>query len=114
MADISKQQDVTVIEFGKEYGGLSDQSELVASLLAAADTADPPRVVLDLTKTEYFDSQFIEVMIRVWKRIVQRGGEMMLCGLTPFCGDVIRVLKLDSVWTIKATRDDAVAALSEE
>lgn len=114
MANIVKQQDVTVVELGAEYNGLADPTDLIASMLAAADEAEPPKMVLDLSQTEYFDSQFVEVMIRIWKRISQRGGEMMLCGLRPFCADVIRILKLDSVWAIHNTRDEAVAALAED
>lgn len=112
MANIVKQQDVTIVELGMEYSGLDDPTDLIASLLAAADEAEPAKLVLDLSETKYFDSQFIEVMIRVWKRIVSREGEMTLCGLSPFCSEVIQILKLDSIWTIYKTRDEAVAALA--
>ena len=114
MANIIKQNDVTVIELDAQYSGLADPTELTSLLLSAADTAEPPMIVLDLSKTEYFDSQFVEVMIRVWKRIRQRDGDMSLSGLSPFCGDVIRILKLDSIWGIHKTRDEAVAALASE
>jgi len=114
MANFIKQQDVTIFELDASYGGLADQTDINAELVGAAENADPPKVVLDMSNTEYFDSQFVEIMIRIWKRIRAREGTMSICGLSPFCGDVIRILKLDSVWPIYKTRDEAVTAMAEE
>ncbi len=114
MPNIVQDQDVTVVELGAEYRGLDDPSGLIAKLLEAASAAEPAKMVLDLTATKYFDSQFVEVMIRTWKRLGERNGEMVLCGLSPFCADVIRILKLDTIWPTYETRAEAVAALAAE
>ncbi|REJ70465.1 MAG: anti-sigma factor antagonist [Planctomycetota bacterium] len=113
MPPTSKDREVTVVHLASHYSGLDDPTDLMAEMLRVADEADPPRLVLDLSATEYFDSQFVEVMVRVWKRIGARGGQMVLAGLSANCSDVIRVLKLDTIWDVYPTPAEAVAALAD-
>jgi anti-anti-sigma factor len=83
-------------------------------LLDLVDRAQPPVVVLDLSQTDYFDSRFIETMVRAWNRIKRRDGRFAVCGLKPFCREVIQTTKLDTIWDVFATRDEAVAALEKD
>ncbi len=115
MIRVSRQQDVTVIELGPSYESLDERvlGEIGGVLLSEATKADPPRVVLDLSGTGYIGTAFIELLVRAWKRLTQRGGTMVLCGLRPFCADVLRVTRLDQLWKAFPTRDQAVATLGE-
>jgi len=81
-------------------------------LLAEAVRAEPPRLLLDLSGTELIGSRFVELLVQTWKRLRQRGGIMALCGVQPFCSEVLRTTKLDTLWNSYPTRDDGVAALS--
>ncbi|MHC4177758.1 MAG: STAS domain-containing protein [Planctomycetota bacterium] len=115
MSQVSRQQDVTIIELGPSYESLDQPvlGEISRVLLSEASRADPPRVVLDLSGTNYIGSAFVELLVRVWKRLTQRGGTMVLCGLRPFCVEVLRATRLDRLWKAFPTRDQAVAAMRE-
>ena len=115
MVMVTKRGGVTVVELGPEYGALDEavMNKIRDTLLELAVAADPPRLVLDLSHTSYIGSYFVEVVVRVWKRVKERGGRMVFCGLQPFCAEVLRVLRLDKIWRIFATQDEAIAAAAE-
>jgi len=106
---------VTVIEFGPSYDSLNETAltETGGVLLGEAVHAEPPRLLLDLSGTRFIGSRFIELLVRAWKRLKQRGGTMALCGLQPFCSDVLHSTKLDTVWDCYPTRADGVTALAD-
>jgi anti-sigma B factor antagonist len=112
---ISQQNGVTVIELGPEFENL-DENALEAirdRVLEAANSAEPPRVVLDLSHTRFFGSAFIELLFRAYNRVNEReGGVFALSGLTEYCAEVISVTHLDRLWKVYPTRAAAVKALS--
>ena len=111
----TRQDGVTVIELGPSYESLDDDAleEIGGLLLTEATVADPPRVVIDLSGTDYFGSTFIELLVRAWKRLTQRRGTMVLCGVQPLCAEVLQVSRLDTLWPICRTQAEAVIAAAE-
>ncbi|REJ85795.1 MAG: anti-sigma factor antagonist [Planctomycetota bacterium] len=111
--EILHENGVTIVELGKSYQRLGeDRISEVSKVLMEASQAEPPLVLIDLSQTEFFSSSFIEVLFRVWNRIQPReGGRFALCGLTPYCAEVLQVTNLDKLWEIYETRDAALQAL---
>ncbi|MCA9072012.1 MAG: STAS domain-containing protein [Planctomycetaceae bacterium] len=114
-AKIIQQEGVTVIALGPEYENLDEAilDDLRKVILDAVASADPPLVVLDLSHTKFFGSAFIEILFRAWNRIEQQKGEFCLCGLTPYCAEVIDVTHLNRLWSIFDDREAAVSALKK-
>ena len=114
MAYTTRKRDVTVIELGPDYRSLDDEAlaEFGELLIRTATTVDPPRVVLDMSATDYVGSTFLELLVRAWKRLRERGGTMVLCGVQPFCSEVLRVSRLDTLWDSFPAQDQAVAAVN--
>ncbi len=112
MIEVSRQHDVSVIELGPSYESLDAclLEDVGGVLLGEASRADPPRMVLDMTGTRYVGSAFIELLVRAWKRLTERGGTMVLCGVQPLCAEVLRVTGLNRLWKALPTRDQAVVA----
>ncbi len=111
------QDGVTVIALGREYENLDDAvlESVRKVILDGVDSANPPVVVLDLSHTKFFGSAFIEILFRAWNRLEgQTGGQFCLCGLTPYCAEVIDVTHLNRIWEVYDNREDAVAALKRE
>jgi anti-anti-sigma factor len=111
MNRVIDQRGVTVIELGPRYESL-DQAALMefgGLLLSEATHAEPPRLVLDLRQTAYIGSSFIELLVRAWKRLKSRNGTMVLCGVQPFCAEVLETTRLDNLWPIHTTRGEALA-----
>jgi anti-sigma B factor antagonist len=113
---ITQQNGVTIIELGPEYENLDENAieGLRDPVLEAARTADPPRVVMDLSHTKFFGSAFIELLFRAYNRVNEReGGVFALSGLTEYCAEVIAVTHLDRLWKIYPSRNAAVRTLSD-
>ncbi len=115
MTNVLRQSDVTIIELASNYDAVDDQAvqEFGEVLLGEATGADPPRLVVDLSPADYINSSFLELLVRAWKRIKQRNGVLALCGVHPFCLEVLQATRLNTLWPIHSTREEAVAALAD-
>jgi anti-anti-sigma factor len=113
MTRVRQERNVTIIELDAEYGALNRETFNAARelLLSEARTVEPPLVALDLSRTAYMGSAFVEVMFRAWKRLRERNGRLVLCGLQPFCADVLRTLQLDTMFEMFPNVDEALADL---
>jgi anti-anti-sigma factor len=114
MPRLTQHNGVTIIELGPNYAALSYKAleELGELLLWQATYAEPPRLILDMSETTVVGSSFIELLVRAWKRIKHREGMMALCALQPFCREIVKVSRLDTIWPIYANRLEAISALS--
>lgn len=113
---IEQRDGVTVISLGAEYENLDEGvlDALQRQLLPAFDAADPPLVVLDLSRTKFFGSAFLEVLLQAGNRLTPKaGGRFAISSLTTYCAEVITITHLDRVWEIFKTTDEAVAALAQ-
>jgi anti-anti-sigma factor len=110
---LETQQSVTVVSFDEGPLTLQEASldELQEPMLNAT-LAEPPWLVVDLSNVEFFGSSFIELLFRIWKRIQHRAGRFALCGLSPYCQEVLSVTNLDTLWPNYPTREQAVVELS--
>lgn len=72
---------VTVAVLGIEHENLGGEKLTAASdlLLSLAKSIDPPRLLLDLSRTRFFGSGMLGVILRVWNRVSTRGGSMAMC-----------------------------------
>lgn len=113
MARVHRQDEVTIVELDPEYDSLDESvlQQIHDLLVALAQTAVPPLLVLDLSRTTFMGSGFIEMIFRAWKRLVARQGRLVLCGLQPYCAEVLKATRLDTLWESRATREEAVVAL---
>jgi anti-sigma B factor antagonist len=114
MTEVIRQSDLTIIEFGESYDSLETAvlEEMAGALLGEATHADPPRLLLDLSKTEFIGSTFLDVLLKSHGRLNARGGTMALCGVREFCDEVFRAAKLDTIWTMYPSRGEALEAMT--
>jgi anti-sigma B factor antagonist len=107
--------EVIVARLGTRYDAFheTEAAELEKDLCAAVGDSAKPRLVLDLSKTEYFGSSTIETLFRVWKKMESIGPSMMaLAAPSPFCSEIIDVARLDSLWPKFTDVDSAVASMN--
>ena len=113
MAKVYTQEGITVVEVDAEYDSL-DVAKLNAfgnELLAAVAQAQPPKVLLDMRRTTFIGSNFLGLLIRAWKRLRDRHGELALCQVNEVCGEVLRASKLDMIWQVFPDHDSAIVHL---
>lgn len=73
--------------------------------------AGPASLVLDLGKVNFIDSTGLGAILGVLKRMPQ-GSELAICGATSSVSSMFKLTRMDRVFTICKTADDAVTALS--
>ena len=114
--EMTSEQGVTIISLGPDYDSIYESSlGQFDSILELAKTVEPPRMIMDLTHTEYFGSAFLGFLLRISNRLsVQRKGRFGICHLSKFCRAVIMAAKLDTLFELFDTRADAVAAFTKD
>jgi anti-anti-sigma factor len=105
-----------VVHLGSKYDSLDEAllQEIQRFLLSCADSQETRNMVVDLCNTDYFGSGFIEVLFRAYNRIKRKGGKFALSGLKPNPKKVIQVSRLDRIWQLYATADEAVRGLAQQ
>ncbi|MHC2069299.1 STAS domain-containing protein [Bremerella sp. T1] len=113
MVNILRQRDITILEFGPEYVNLDEASlsQVVQQVVEVAKHTSPPLVIIDLSHTESIGSFFIQFLIRIWKLIKKRGGQLVLVGLNENCLEVLKRSKIESLWQRFASREAAMETL---
>ena len=84
--------------------------ELKRSIGAAIDKGTL-KLVIDLTETRFLDSTALGVLIGAVKRLRPLEGRMAIVNTEPSTTKTFEITGLDQIFTIVATRSDAVAAL---
>jgi anti-anti-sigma regulatory factor len=114
--EMTSEQGVTIISPGPDYDSIYESSlSQFDHILDLAKTVEPPRMIMDLTHTEYFGSAFLGLLIRISNRLtVQRKGRFGVCHLSKFCRTVITVSKVDTLFELFETRADAIAAFTKD
>jgi anti-anti-sigma factor len=75
---------------------------------------ESPLVVVDLSLLPYFGSLFLSLLLRCHKLVSTRGGMMVLAGLSPKAKELLQITKLNLVWPIYDTRQEAIESLLSE
>lgn len=95
-------------------GRLMDQQQadhLMQVLDENLSSGDGKNVVLDMNELLYMNSTGLNIMISVLTRTRKAGGEVLLSGLSSGVRQLFIVTKLDTVFPITASVDEALARL---
>ena len=88
---------------------VSNRHELKQKVLDAV--ADGERKVLvDFAETGYIDSSGLGVLVSLSKRLREEGGELRLSGLNDDLRMLFELTKLDTLFTITDSADEALAS----
>ncbi len=103
-----------LVHLGSAYNSLNESSleKVEKFLLNCADQPDAQNLVVDLSSTQYFGSRFIESLFRAHNRMKRKGGRFALAGLQPYPEEIIKISKLDSVWSIFKTPTEAIQTMN--
>ena len=98
-----------LIDLGElEYKRIERDGKTVLDWLEAARAKN---VVVDFEKTDYYGSTALGFFVRLWKRSRGQGGRMAFCNVSRHERDILALTKLDSLWLICGTRQDALTAV---
>ncbi len=74
----------------------------------------PAYIVVNLEKVNFLDSTALSVLVQGMKRARQNAGEVRLCSLQPPVRLVFELTRLDRVFEIFNSEDDATQAFNDE
>ena len=116
MTKIAEADGVVTFHLGKSYDALhsNELQRLEAAIAEQVNASACPRLVFDFSETTYVSSSFVEAVMRGWKKLQEKNGQMALCCLNNNCATVLKVCRLDRIWNILPTHDEAVAAVQNE
>jgi anti-anti-sigma factor len=113
--EIAVEHGITFVTPGPRYESIAD--DLLVNFEDALDlakTVEPPRMVLDLSHTTYFNSRFLGLLLRFSNRLGQREGRFGVCNVTKLCREVITASRLHQLFDVMETREEAIAAYSKD
>lgn len=125
MAPMNPSQDIVVLQHQGEFlivevtsavEGLDQTSGevLVDMILNVLRDAPQPMLIIDLTGVQLFGSIFLTVLLRCWKACVTRGGMMVICGAGERVRELLKIVRLDMLWPIYGSRNEAMTVLSSD
>ena len=69
--------------------------------------------IIDLSELEYMNSTGLNIILNLMNKCRNNGGEAVVAGSTSRIKSLFSVTKLDTVFTLKDSRDEAVKHLKE-
>src|SRR4051794_25248501 len=91
---------------------LLDTAELAAlgaDLYRLVDEQDNRRLIVDFGQVQFISSHAIGILATLHKKTAAlKGGLLILCNLSPRMLDLLKIVKLDKLITIKATQVEAL------
>ncbi|MDO8525863.1 MAG: STAS domain-containing protein [Candidatus Omnitrophota bacterium] len=70
-----------------------------------------PRIVIELSKVAYVDSSGLATLVGILKNMRSYGGKMRLSGMSPKIRSLFEITKLDKLFEIMASEEEAIAGL---
>jgi anti-sigma B factor antagonist len=98
---------VTVVQVDGQLivGNRHELKDLIQSSLDNGDR----RLLVDFSRTGYIDSSGLGALVSISKRIREAGGELRLAGLNDDLRSLFELTKLDTLFAISETPEQALA-----
>jgi anti-anti-sigma factor len=102
---------IFAVESANVYPRQAD--EIADTVTREIETAEPPRLLLDLSAVEFVCSAFLGRLIQMHQRAKERSGGFKVCVASPHVDFTAKLLHLNEVMEIGHDRDELVRALAE-
>lgn len=87
---------------------LHNSPELRTALIVMLENSKAKKLVLNLGRVPYMDSSAIAVMVELLQKMRRTGGRVVLTSLQPRVRGLLEIARLDTLFNLVATEDDAV------
>jgi anti-anti-sigma factor len=109
--------DVVVVRLPEvAYGSLDEEKlgRVRRLLLGVASQTGPPYLIVDLSGVHYFGARLIGVVVSAWDELNKQGRRLILCGLNPYCAQLLHTLHLEKLVAIHPTPEAALAGVGAQ
>jgi len=90
-----------------------DIVDLQESLMGVIEQAEKINLVLDFSTVKFLSSAVLGLLIRVSKKVYERGGQLRLCSISPRIYEIFKITRLTEIFDIFPDRASAVASFVE-
>jgi anti-sigma B factor antagonist len=87
---------------------VGNRQQLKDMVQAAVDGGES-RILIDFSRTGYIDSSGLGALVSISKKVREAGGELRLAGLNEDLRSLFELTKLDTLFSIAETREQALA-----
>ncbi len=91
----------------------SGADELVEHMRSAVNESGYDRMVLDLSEVDFLCSAALNELVVLDKQVKRQGGRWSICSARNSIAEIFNITRLNSVFSVIATRDEAVERLSD-
>jgi len=88
---------------------LHNSPQVRQALLKYLDEGKPKKLVLNLGQVPYMDSSAIAVLVEALQKMRKNGGKVFLTNLQPRVKGLLEIARLDSIFGISASEEEALA-----
>lgn len=92
----------------------SDIEHAGAEVIQRIHSTLHPKVLVDVTPLDYMGSAQVALIVRLFKAVKEKNGEMAVAVAHPVVLEVLTLAGLDKIWTIVRTREEGIEALGGE
>lgn len=106
--------DATIITFAEEK--ILEETDIRAlqdAVGAVVEQGDTINLVLDFRNVRFLSSAVLGLLIRISKRVYERGGRLRLCNIDPRIYEVFKITRLTKVFDIYDDVEAATASFSD-
>ncbi len=86
---------------------------LEGSFLPLIDQNPGLQLVIDFTKVKFLTSSVLGLLIRISKKVYEKEGALRLCAINPKIQEVFKITRLDKIFEIFPSWEDAVVGLKK-
>lgn len=94
-----------------QYSNVQVESNKVLRLF---DAPEVKNVIIDLSQVDYLDSIIIGAIIRLLQRAKQSGGQAVFCNACDNMQNILKCIKIGTLWPLYNSREEAITALTEK
>ncbi|HVJ68910.1 MAG TPA: STAS domain-containing protein [Caulifigura sp.] len=110
--DIDEVGDVTVARFIDKKILDENNIQIIGNqLFGLVEEDGRKKIVLDFTNVEYLSSAALGKLITMDKKVKASGGKLRLCNIRKDIYEVFAITRLNKVFDIRNTQDEAVAGM---
>jgi anti-sigma B factor antagonist len=110
---VTQQKDIRIVEFtNNKILDEANIAEIGQALSAMIDDRDMPKLLLDFANVDHLSSAALGMLINANNRIKQRNGQLRLSNIKPQIFEVFVITKLNKLFRIMPTREEALASFT--
>ena len=111
---VIQDKDIRIVEFtNNKILDEANIAEIGNTLNALIDEMASPKLLLDFVTVDHLSSAALGMLINANNRIKQKNGKFRLANIKPQIMEVFKITKLDKLFRIHQSREEALRSFSD-